>query len=207
MTVRRLAAQVGTSTMAVYTHFGSMDELRREVRREGFERLARHLAAVRATADPLSDLAALGWAYCLNALRNPDLYRAMFMETTVDTAEAASNVATFLPTVTAVERCIQSGRLSVSDPWDGAVELWALAHGLVSLALSGMLSDEDLRRHLQNGSRACFVGYGDQPEATNRSLRRARRRMKPSDGWPTLELRRPTLAVAAKDTATPHQEG
>jgi AcrR family transcriptional regulator len=40
LTLRRLAAGVGTSTMAVYTHFGGMDDLRRAVRREGFARLA-----------------------------------------------------------------------------------------------------------------------------------------------------------------------
>ena len=43
LTLRRVADQVGTSTMAVYTHFGGMDELRQEVRREGFGRLAEHL--------------------------------------------------------------------------------------------------------------------------------------------------------------------
>ena len=40
LTLRRVADEVGTSTMAVYTCFGGMPELRRAVRREGFARLA-----------------------------------------------------------------------------------------------------------------------------------------------------------------------
>src|SRR3954468_5048474 len=75
LTIRRLAADVGTSTMAVYTHFGSMDDLRRGGCREGFARLAAHLAAVTPTSDPVADLGALGWAYCVNGLTNPNLYR------------------------------------------------------------------------------------------------------------------------------------
>ena len=38
VTARRLAAEVGASTMAVYTHFGSMDELLVRMCRDGFAR-------------------------------------------------------------------------------------------------------------------------------------------------------------------------
>ena len=44
LTLRRVADAVGTSTMAIYTHFGGMPELRRAVRREGFARLAARAA-------------------------------------------------------------------------------------------------------------------------------------------------------------------
>ena len=39
-TLRRVAGAAGTTTMAIYTHFGSMDELKREVRRQGYGALA-----------------------------------------------------------------------------------------------------------------------------------------------------------------------
>src|SRR5438132_1597400 len=77
MTIRTLASEVGTSTMAVYTHFGSMEELVREVRREGFARLAAFQASVRPTDDPVADVAAQGIAYYFNAIVNPALYRVM----------------------------------------------------------------------------------------------------------------------------------
>ena len=35
LTLRRLTREVGTSTMAIYTHFGSMDELRAQAHAGG----------------------------------------------------------------------------------------------------------------------------------------------------------------------------
>lgn len=196
VSLRRLAADVGTSTMAVYTHFGGMDELMREVRREGFRRLADHLATVQTTSDPVADLAALGWAYCLNAIENPTLYRAMFFETTDDLAEAASGAATFLPVVDALERAITAGRIDGPDAWDPAVQLWALTHGAVCLALAGMLTVDDLLHHLEGGISASLAGLGGDRRAITRSLRAARRRMLPADGLPGLPDKGATLARA-----------
>ena len=58
VTARSLADRVGTSTTALYTHFGGMPGLWRAVRNEGFVRLGRRLAAVPRTDDPVRDLAA-----------------------------------------------------------------------------------------------------------------------------------------------------
>ena len=175
VTLRGLAAEVGTSTMAIYTHFGSMEQLFREVRREGFERLADHLAHVPTTNDPVADLVALGWAYCLNAVANPDMYRVMFLDTSADLDEAAFGATTFLPVITAVERCVADRRLHPVDAWDVAVELWALTHGVVTLALGGMLTIDELLHHLQGAVRACLIGYGGPPDAVDKALRKAQR--------------------------------
>jgi AcrR family transcriptional regulator len=175
LTIRRLAGEVGTSTMAVYTHFGGMDELLAEVRREGFRRLAAHLEAVPPTTDPVADLLSLGWAYCTNAVTNPDLYRVMFLETTVDLEEAAFGAATFLPVVAGVERCVEAGRLEVASAWDTAVQLWGLTHGMVTLALGGMVTVGELLDHLQATIRACLVGYGDSPADVDTPARGAHR--------------------------------
>ena len=207
MSLRRLAADVGTSTMAVYTHFGGIDELMREVRREGFRRLADHLADVATTSDAVADLASLGWAYCLNGVENPDLYRAMFFETTVDIDEAAFGAATFLPVIDAVQRAIDSGRLTVPGAWDPAVQMWSLAHGALSLTLGGMLTVDDLLRHLEGGVRACLVGFGDEPRAADRSLRAARRRMLPAAGLPTIPSRGATLDVATAAASSGRRPG
>src|SRR5205809_5511935 len=84
LTLRAVAEEVGTSTMAVYTHFGGMPELRRAVRSEGFASLAAHLARVPAGDDAVADLALLGGAYYDSAAGNPHLYRVMFMEQPLD---------------------------------------------------------------------------------------------------------------------------
>jgi hypothetical protein len=138
----------------------------------------------------------LGWAYCINAVENPALYRAMFFETTANMEDASFGALTFLPVVGAVERALEKGRLTSSDAWGPAVEMWALAHGTVSLALGGMLTSEDLLYHLQSGIRACLIGFGDLPKAADRSLRAAHRRMLPAAGLPSLPARGATLAAA-----------
>src|SRR5687767_2427375 len=78
VSVRRVAAEIGTSTMAVYTHFGGKPELLRAVCIEGFRHLAERLAEVEATDDAIADIAALGRAYRRSALEDPHLFAAMF---------------------------------------------------------------------------------------------------------------------------------
>src|SRR5271155_2763740 len=115
LTTRRLAAAVGTSTMAVYTHFGGMDELHHAVRVEGFERLMSHLQSVPSTRDPVADLSALGWAYCFNALSNPHLYRSIFLEAPIDGEDDPVGRAAFAQLTKTVTRCIDAGRFSPAN--------------------------------------------------------------------------------------------
>src|SRR6266508_3993301 len=60
--LRRVAEEVGTSTMAIYTYFGGMAELRRAVRQEGFARLATRAEQLGESDDSVADLAGLGLA-------------------------------------------------------------------------------------------------------------------------------------------------
>jgi AcrR family transcriptional regulator len=180
LTIRRLASDVGTSTMAIYTHFGSMDELMREVKKEGFARLTSYTREVRKTADPVADVAALGWAYCFNALANPHLYRAMFMESDDDLEVAAAGLAAYEPLVSAVQRCIEAGRFKERDPWSPAMQLWVMTHGAVTLHLAGMFDHETGLEQFSAMGTTAFIGFGDDREQAERSIERARRRMERS---------------------------
>src|SRR5947209_19005439 len=104
LTVGRVAESVGTSTMAIYTHFGGMPELRRAVRREGFARLAARAAQMEESDDPVADLATLGIEYNENALSNPHLYRVMFMEQPLDETDADAGTETSAILVAGVQR-------------------------------------------------------------------------------------------------------
>ena len=146
LTLRRLAEETGTSTMAVYTHFGGMQSLRDEVRREGFARLRAHLEFVEATNDPVADLARLGREYHDNARENPHLYRAMFMDRApLENSEASDDdigLDTFDLLVAGVRRCMDATRFSPADPVPLALQLWSAAHGVMALVLSGLLEDD-----------------------------------------------------------------
>lgn len=173
LTTRRLATEVGTSTSAVYTHFGSMEELRRAIRREGFARLAEYLTRIEPSDDPVADLIRQGWSYCRNATTNPNMYRAMFMEAPVDKSDAEVGLYTFQMLVDAVQRSIDARRFDGDDAWEMGLRLWAATHGAVALHLSGTIDAQRLDQLTLELARALFVSFGDDPEKVEDSLGRA----------------------------------
>jgi AcrR family transcriptional regulator len=177
LTTRRLAAEVSTSTMALYTHFGSMEGLRRAVRKEGFARLTGYFDSVPVTRDPVADLSALGWAYCFNAVANPQLYRAVFLEPPTDEEDVAIGRAAVQQPIDTVARCIQAGRFDTADPESLATQLWAAAHGMITGLLAHLLTLEEVIEHFSAMGRNLYVGFGDDPEKAQRSIERAQRRM------------------------------
>jgi len=143
LSMRRLAAEVGTSTTAVYSLFGGKPGLLRALFVEAFTRFGAHLDAVVPSADPLADILALARAYRASALDDPHLYAVMFGSPVPgfepqpkDWARAAS---TFEPLLDAVRRGIDAGLLRAEDPGLVATALWANVHGLVSLELGRAL--------------------------------------------------------------------
>ena len=136
-TLRRVASEAGTTTMAIYTHFGSMDELKREVRRKGYGALAGAMAAAPASADARADLEALCRSYNAFAREQPDLYRVMFMEAPLDEADAQECAGTFATLAAGAQRYLGDG-----DGTALAMELWAAGHGIATLELSALLTPE-----------------------------------------------------------------
>jgi AcrR family transcriptional regulator len=170
LTLRRLAREVGTSTMAIYTHFGSMDDLRREVRRAGFANLSSYLGSVRRTRDPVADLGLLGWAYYMSATGEPNLYRAMFLDGPVDAEDFGAGIETFEQLVAAVRRCVDAGRFSPADPVHLATEFWSATHGLISLQFANLLPAGEAVDRLASVSMSLYLGYGDEANAARRSM-------------------------------------
>lgn len=178
LSTRRLAAEVGVSTMALYTHFDGMDGLRREVRREGFTRLTGYFDAVPQTRDPVADLSALGWAYCFNAVANPKLYRAVFLEAPIDAEDEAVGRAAVQQPIDTVSRCIEAGRFRPADPESLAIQLWVAGHGMITGLLAHLLTLEEVIEQLSAMGRNLFVGFGDDPRKAKRSIETAQRRMR-----------------------------
>lgn len=143
LSLRRLAADVETSTTAVYSLFGSKPRLLERVKEEALRRFATHLDAVEPTGDPREDLLGLANAYRASAIANPHYYRVLF-----DTAPHPEHFGTsimglyaetFGLLVTGVERCMAAGQLARRDPAYVAHALWAYVHGLVLLELNGFV--------------------------------------------------------------------
>ncbi len=183
---RPLAAAIGASTMAVYTHFGGMPQLLDEVTREGFGRFDAELARVERSDDPIADLLARGIAYRQFALGNPQLYRLMFGLTTPGTrrrkerdlttegspTSVSEGVSAFGHLVDAVERAAESGRIVAEDPVAVAGQIWSVIHGYVLLEIAGVFGHEGhgLAHTLQPLITNLLVGLGDDRADVEASL-------------------------------------
>lgn len=146
LSTRRLAAEVGTSTMAIYTHFGSMSELIREIAQEGFSRLAQMFAQVEQTEDAVADMAYLGRVYRRNATTNRYLYSVMFGGDSLTgfaltEADRQHGRYTLSPAIDCARRCIETGRFRSEDPVLVAHQMWLGIHGTVTLEIGGYLID------------------------------------------------------------------
>ncbi|MFD8594411.1 TetR/AcrR family transcriptional regulator [Kitasatospora sp. NPDC059646] len=182
LSTRKLAATVGTSTMAVYTHFGGMDDLVRAMVREGFTLLNRRLEAVEETDDPVADVVALGWAYRANAREHRHLYNVMFGGSSLSgfsltDADRQHGRYTLDALVRAVKRCVAAERFLPSEPELVAHQLWIALHGLVTLDLGGYLV-EPLTADVCFEAQVCgmILGAGDAPARARESVARAARR-------------------------------
>lgn len=148
LSLRRLAAQAGTSTMAVYTRFGDKDGLLAAMHAEGFRRLGSALqaAAARQPDDALESLFEMGLAYRQAALDSPHLYHLMFgeMAPSFEPGEDGRAIAdaAYEPLVSGVRRALDAGALTGGDAERIALYLWAVSHGFVSLEISRKVETE-----------------------------------------------------------------
>jgi AcrR family transcriptional regulator len=183
---RRLTAEVGTSTMAVYTHFGGMGQLITEIMREGFIRFGRRMEEVPRGDDPVADLLALGLAYRDHALENPQLYRLIFGVTSPGGRQGGkdlvvSTVANALPEgqaafaqlVAAVTRVIEACGPCEEEPASAAAQIWSAIHGYVLLEIAGFFGDDGdgVERFLLPLGTKLAIGIGAAPEHAARCAR------------------------------------
>lgn len=145
LNLRALAADVGTSTSAVYSLFAGKRGLVGALYKEAFQRFADHLRRVPRTQDPAEDLVQLGLAYRHSARDNAHLYSIMFgspMPGFEPDAEArAIALGAFQILQDAAQRCVEQGVIA-GPVHELALAAWGLAHGLVSLELTGVLPAE-----------------------------------------------------------------
>ncbi|QUR69867.1 TetR/AcrR family transcriptional regulator [Mycobacterium spongiae] len=191
---RKVAAEAGTSTMAVYTHFAGMRELITEVVAEGFRQFDAALT-VPQTADPVADFLSAGVAYRRYAIERPHMYRLMFGSApaqgisapvpdvlALTLSEIYQSFPAFGHVVRGMHRSMLVGRISLGPkPDDAAVEsaavaaaaqFWALMHGFVMLELAGFFGSEGsaFAPVLASMTTNLLIAMGDQPQQVVQSL-------------------------------------
>lgn len=174
ISLRKLAAKVGASTMAVYTAFGGKEGLITALFEEAFDRLAAAQNAVPRNPEPILWLASLSRAYRDFALKNPSYYALMISATLPLPASlrhdepasgepAARSIArhpSYQNLLDAIEACIAEGSMPAdAGPAIIADALWATVHGLCSLELAGFhLSAEDAEKRFGVAAGAVMRG-------------------------------------------------
>ena len=142
LTVRRIAATAGCSTMGLYSRFGGKDGVVERLWLDGFTRLRAALEAAPVTDDPLHDLEQIGVTYRRWALDNATSYGIMFNRAVPDFAPSEEakgvSIGSFGIVVDAVRRAQAKGHFPRAEPEDIAQVVWAVAHGSVSLEIAGM---------------------------------------------------------------------
>ena len=168
LTVRRIAAGAGCSTMGLYSRFGGKDGVIEQLWLDGFTRLGATIAAVPITDDPLHDLEQINATYRKWALDNATSYGIMFSRSVPDfipSPDAKQLAAsTFGVVVDAVRRAQDKGHFPGLDPHDVAHVLWALTHGFTSLEIAGMTPvPERLPTRFELANQAIVAGLNQNP--------------------------------------------
>jgi AcrR family transcriptional regulator len=192
LSARKLAAETGTSTMAVYTHFGGMTDVLDAIASEAFARFAHALTDVEQTDDPVADFLLMGARYRAFALANPQRYQLMFgasigslnrhhsdLTVTGSASASAEFAGSFEALLTVVRRMIDAGR--IRDDGEAAVagRLWSITHGEVLLEIAGFFGREDhgMTEILAPLIVDVLVGMGDDHERVGESLASAAARI------------------------------
>lgn len=169
LSTRRLARDLGVSTAAVYTYFGSVEQLRREVRLDGFARLRARLDSLDSADDPVVALAETALAFFEFGVDLPHLYRAMFIDRPPEDDDAGATTFERLKTI--VRQGKESGRFAAvtADQVEVcAAQVWSMPHGMVTMVLSGSLPAQAARAVLTDMVGRLAVGYGDAASSAAR---------------------------------------
>jgi AcrR family transcriptional regulator len=141
LTVRRIAETAGTSTMGVYSRFGSRSGVLNSIYERGFALLIEELTALPDTGDARQRVLDLSLVCRRFALARPALYAFMFERPVPDfdpgpQRRDAMLRASFGLLVAAVQRAIAQGTLAPGDPVRTSYLVWSMTHGMISLELT-----------------------------------------------------------------------
>jgi AcrR family transcriptional regulator len=182
---RKVAAEVGTSTMAVYTNFGGMAGLVDAIASAAFVRFGRALTEVPCTDDPVADFLAMGIAYRRFALANPQRYQLIFgigspgestdrtdMTVTGRAIDRPDRAVSFEALLDAVRRMIAAGRIRDDGELPIAGRMWSVIHGAVTLELAGFFGREGRGpvQILAPMMLDLLVGMGDDRDRATQSM-------------------------------------
>ena len=172
VTMRQIAAELDCSPTTAYRYFKNKEEILAAVRAAAFNRFCEVIEeATRSSADPRKSARNVGQAYLGFALQHPDAYRMMFdvsQAAVIGNAELTEALARARRSMVAyVAPLIDKGILRGETQALGQM-LWACAHGLVMLRLSGIVADDTELRQLHEKTMSSLVRGAGQTTVGSR---------------------------------------
>jgi len=148
-TLREVARRAGVSAAAPYRHFADKAQLLAAVATLGFVQLHEALTATAAkTTDLHAQVIAMGRTYVRWAITHADYYQVMFgseLDKSDNPELLAAGARTFGDLLDAIVRCQRAKLLTAGNPRDVAGPIWALLHGVATLAIGGDLKHVDIK--------------------------------------------------------------
>jgi AcrR family transcriptional regulator len=163
LSVRGIAGEVGTTTRAVYSLFGSKDGLIAALGVQAFEFLRAGLEALPLTDDPAADLVETGLVFRRLAIERPALYSIGIerilpnlpqWQPVCDAANAAFDVL-----VQHVARLDEAGLLGEQAVMEATLQFHALCEGLATLERRGTRGPFDAERVWRAGLGSLIAGF------------------------------------------------
>lgn len=164
LSMRRIAAEIGITPMAIYKHYEDRDALLNALMLDGLAAWEERVTAITASA-PLVWLEQVGEAYLEFALTEPGRYEAAFLlrasaarQYPHDFAAGRSPVISMIHA--RIEQARPQGQAGNGTPTDVALSFSALLQGLVSMYRAGRFSDEnEFRAAYRKAAAHCLQSY------------------------------------------------
>jgi AcrR family transcriptional regulator len=145
-TLAEAARLAGVSAAAPYRHFKDRSALIAEVAQRGFAAFGQKLAAAwgKTGAQPVENFGRMGEAYLAFAREEPGYYGAMFARGGSQTAppRRMAGASAFAALENAIAKVASQGLPAGTSSLDArrlAYQVWAMAHGVATLAAGGLL--------------------------------------------------------------------
>ena len=141
--MRQVAEKIGYSATTIYRYYENKDDVLVAIISDGFKQFQHELKTAAASEkDSLERIEAIGRTYINFGLKNPVYYQLMFMQRSdllhqpfeKDGSEAP--IQSFTVLRQAVEQAIRDKSLKSKNAEKCSSALWALVHGVTSLAIS-----------------------------------------------------------------------
>lgn len=169
LSMRNLAARLGVTAPALYRHYGSKDEVLRDMVREAYRQSATYIHRALSAATPLDRFRRAGEENLDFALTHPRWYEMMYLSperfgwSDYPPEVAAHAQATHQFWMDRVRECVDAGYLRAeSDIRDVGMTMWAHSHGLITIYMRGLLelSEARFRDVYRASARRMLLGLG-----------------------------------------------